>query len=249
MSKLAGKTAVITGGNSGIGLATAQSFKNEGANVVIFGRNQETLDEAVAQLGGDVLAVQGDVSALDDLDRLYSAVQAKFGGIDVLFVNAGVAFFAPIEASDEAFFDNLMNVNVKGAYFTVQKALPYLHDNGSIILTTSVANQIGMANASVYAATKAAVRSFARTMAAELSDRNIRVNAISPGPIETPLFNRMGLTPEQIQEFAAGVLGQVPLNRFGQSEEIAQAVTFLATSDASFVQGTELVADGGMSQL
>ncbi len=248
MSKLAGKVAVITGGNSGIGLATAKAFKAEGAEVVIFGRNQETLNSAASELG-DVFAVQGDVANLADLDRLYAQVKERHGRIDVLFVNAGVAFFAPLEASDEAFFDSLMDVNVKGAYFTVQKALDLIQDNASIILTTSVVNQVGMPNASVYAATKAAVRSLARSMASELSGRGIRVNAISPGPIETPLFGRLGMSEEQIQEFAQGVLSQVPLGRFGQAEEIAKAATFLATSDSSYVQGAELVADGGMTQL
>lgn len=249
MRKLEGKVAVITGGNSGIGLATAQEFVTEGGKVVIFGRNQQTLDESAQRLNGSSLAVQGDVSNLADLDRLFAETESSFGKIDILFVNAGVAQFAPVDAVSESFFDGLMNVNVKGAYFTVQKALPYLNDNASIILTTSVANQLGMVGGSVYSATKAAVRSLARSLSAELNSRGIRVNAVSPGPIETPIFGRMGMSEEEIKGFGQAMIEQVPMRRLGDAEEIAKAVTFLASADSSYMMGAELVVDGGMSQL
>ncbi len=248
-NKLQGKVAVITGGNSGIGLATAQLFAKEGANVVIFGRNAETLKGAEASLEGRGIAVQGDVSNLADLDRLYATVKERYGNIDVLYVNAGVAAFAPLEASDEAFFDRLFDINVKGAFFTVQKSLGLLNDNASIILTGSVAGQVGMPNTSVYGATKAALRSMARTFSAELVGRNIRVNNISPGPIVTPIFDRMGLPKEAIDDFSKNVVTQVPLGRFGQANEIAQAALFLASTDSSYIVGTDLVIDGGMTQV
>jgi NAD(P)-dependent dehydrogenase (short-subunit alcohol dehydrogenase family) len=249
MSKLNGKTAVITGGSSGIGLATAQTFIKEGAKVIITGRKQETIDEAIALLGENAFGVRGDVANLADLDTLFETVKEKFGGIDVLFVNAGVAFFAPLEASSEEFFDQIMNVNIKGAYFTVQKALPLLRNGSSIVLTTSVVNQIGMENASVYSATKAALRSLARTLSAELVGRGIRVNAVSPGPIETPIFSKTGMPQEALDEFGASVIQQVPMKRMGKAEEVANAVLFLASEDSSFILGSEIVVGGGMSQI
>ncbi|MCU0238082.1 MAG: SDR family oxidoreductase [Pyrinomonadaceae bacterium] len=249
MSKLNGKIAVITGGSSGIGLATAQTFIKEGAKVVITGRKQETIDEALALLGENAFGVRGDVANLADLDTLFATVKEKFGGIDVLFVNAGVAFFAPLEASSEEFFDQIMNINVKGAYFTVQKALPILHDGASVVLTTSVVNQIGMENASVYSATKAALRSLARTLSAELVGRGIRVNAVSPGPIETPIFSKTGMPQEALDEFGASVIQQVPMKRMGKADEVANAVLFLASADSSFILGSEIVVGGGMSQI
>jgi NAD(P)-dependent dehydrogenase (short-subunit alcohol dehydrogenase family) len=249
MSKLNGKIAVVTGGSSGIGLATAQTFIREGAKVVITGRKQETIDQALAILGENAVGVRGDVSNLADLDGLFATVKEKFGAIDVLFVNAGVAFFAPLEASSEEFYDQIMNVNVKGAYFTVQKALPLLREGASVILTTSVVNQLGMENASVYSATKAALRSLARTLSAELVGRGIRVNAVSPGPIETPIFSKTGMPQEALAEFGSYVVEQVPMKRMGKADEVANAVLFLASADSSFILGEEIVVGGGMSQI
>jgi len=246
---LEGKVAVITGGNSGIGLATAKEFKEQGARIVITGRDQQTLDEANREIGGDVLALRSDTSSLTEIDKLFAAVKEKFGRIDVLFVNAGVGKFAPVEAVTEDLFDSIMDINFKGAYFTIQKALPLLSDNASIILNTSIVAHIGLANSSVYAASKAALLTLARTLSAELVGRGIRVNAISPGPISTPIFNRMGLPPETLEETANNFKEQVPMKRFGLPEEIAKTALFLASSDSSFLLGTEIIADGGMSQL
>jgi NAD(P)-dependent dehydrogenase (short-subunit alcohol dehydrogenase family) len=246
MGKLEGKIAVVTGGSTGIGLATAKLFAAEGAKVVVTGRRQAELDAAIAAIGADALAVQGDVAKLDDLDRLYAAVKERFGRIDILFANAGVARLAPLEAVDEAHFDLLFDVNVKGLLFTVQKALPLLAPGGAIVLNSSVANTKGTAAFGVYSATKAAVRSFARTWTAELKDRGIRVNTISPGPIETPIFDTLGLPPEQAAEFGANISQSVPLGRFGRPEEIAAAVLFLASDAASYIAGVDLYADGGM---
>ena len=249
MKKLEGKIAVVTGGNSGIGLATAQRFHEEGAKVVISGRDQKTLDQAVKKIGGEVLAVRADVSKVADLEKLYKTVGEKFGKIDVLFANAGVAKFAPFAQTDEALFDEVFNINVRGVYFTIQKALPLLNDGASIIINSSVVNQTGTPNASVYAATKAAVRSFARTLTSELVERNIRVNVVSPGPIVTPLFGRTGLPQEAVDEFAKQIVAKVPMKRFGQPEEIASTVLFLATPEASYISGVDLNVDGGMGQV
>jgi NAD(P)-dependent dehydrogenase (short-subunit alcohol dehydrogenase family) len=249
MGKLEGKVAVITGGNSGIGLATAKEFKEQGARVVITGRDQQTLDEAKREIGGDVLAVRSDASSLTDIDKLFAAVKEEFGHIDVLFVNAGVGKFVPVEDVTEEMFDSIMDINFKGAYFTIQKALPFLNDNASIILNTSINAHIGMPNSSVYAASKAALITLARTLSAELVGRGIRVNAVSPGPIATPILNRLGLPPEALEETRNSLTDQIPMKRFGRPEEIAKTVLFLASTDSSFLLGTEIVADGGMSQL
>ena len=249
MGKLDGKVAVITGGNSGIGLATAKEFKEQGARIVITGRDQQSLDEAKRDIGGDVLAVRSDASSLTDIDKLFAAVNEKFGHIDVLFVNAGVGKFAPVEAVTEELFDLVMDVNFKGAYFTIQKALPLLNDNASIILNSSISAHIGMPNSSVYAASKAALLTLARTLSAELVGRGIRVNAISPGPIATPILNRLGLPAGALEETTKNLREQIPMKRFGRSEEIARTALFLASTDSSFLLGTEIVADGGMSQL
>jgi NAD(P)-dependent dehydrogenase (short-subunit alcohol dehydrogenase family) len=249
MNRFAGKVAVITGGNSGIGLATAQRFAQEGAKVAISGRSQKTLDEAVKLIGNGVLAVKADVSNLADLDRFYSTVAQKFGKIDILFANAGVAKFLPVPDVTEAHYDEQFDINSKGAYFTIQKALPYLNDGASIILNTSVVSHQGLPTGSVYAATKAAMRSLTRSFASALVERNIRVNAVAPGPIETPIFGRTGLSKEEMEGFASHVLNKVPMKRFGKSEEVASAVAFLASSDASYITGVELNVDGGMGQI
>ena len=249
MGKLEGKVAVITGGNSGIGLATAKEFKEQGAQVVITGRDQQTLDEAKREIGGDVLAVRSDASSLTDIDKLFAAVKEEFGHIDVLFINAGIGKFAPVEAVTEEEFDSIMDINFKGAYFTIQRALPFLNDNASIVLNTSIAAHIGMPNSSVYAASKAALITLARTLSAELVGRGIRVNAVSPGPVTTPILNRLGLPPEALEETRNSLTDQIPMKRFGRPEEIAKTVLFLASTDSSFLLGTEIIADGGMSQL
>jgi NAD(P)-dependent dehydrogenase (short-subunit alcohol dehydrogenase family) len=250
MKRLEGKVALVTGGNSGIGLATAQRLHDEGAKVAISGRNQKTLDEAVKTIGKDVLAVQGDVAKSADLDKLFAAVSQKFGKIDVLFANAGIYKFVPFASTSETLYDELFDINAKGVYFTTQKAIPFLNDGASIILNTSQANEIGMVNGSAYAATKAALRSFTRSFAAELVGRGIRVNAVSPGPIETPAgFERTGLSKEAIEEFAKSIVAQVPMKRIGQPAEVAAAVAFLASSDASYITGSEIGVDGGFGQI
>ena len=249
MHRFEGKVAVVTGGNSGIGLASAKRLHQEGARVVISGRDSRTLDAAVSAIGAGSLAVQSDVSKLEDIDRLYTFVASKLGKIDVLFANAGVAKFGPYAASPAALFDELFAINVRGVYFTLQKALPHLNDGASVILNTSVVASKGSENMGVYAATKAAVRSFARTAASELKDRSIRVNAVAPGPISTPIFGRTGLTEEQIAGFKAGISDRVPMRRMGRPEEIASAVAFLASDDASYITGVELNVDGGMANL
>ncbi len=249
MGRLEDKVAVVTGGNSGIGLATAKEFKEQGARVVITGRDQQTLDEAKRELGGDVLAVRSDASSLTEIDKLFAVVKEKFGRIDVLFINAGVGKFVPLESVTEEFSDSIMDINFKGAYFTIQKALPLLNDNASIVLNASINAYIGMPNSSVYAASKAALITLARTLSAELVDRGIRVNVVSPGPVTTPIFGKLGMAADALDETLKYIKAQVPMKRFGRPEEIAKTVLFLASDDSSFLLGTEIVADGGMSQL
>jgi NAD(P)-dependent dehydrogenase (short-subunit alcohol dehydrogenase family) len=249
MKRLEGKVAVVTGGNSGIGLATAKRLQEEGAKVAIAGRSRKTLDDAVRSIGNGVVAVQADVVKLTDLNKLYAEVSKKLGKIDVLFVNAGVAKFAPLAETSESLYDENFDINIKGAYFTIQKALPFLNDGASIILNTSVADNTGNAGMSAYSATKAALRSLARTAAAELVGRGIRVNTVAPGPIVTPIIERTGLPKEAIDQFSKEIVAKVPMKRFGQPEEVAGVVAFLASQDASYITGVEINVDGGQGQI
>ena len=249
MKPLEGKVAVITGGSSGIGLATAKIFQEAGAKVAITGRNQKALDDAVKTLGSGVLAIRSDVSRLADLEKLFAGISTQLGRIDVLFANAGIAKFAPVSDTSESVYDEIFDINVKGVFFTIQKAVPFLNDGASIILNTSVVNQSGLPNTSAYSASKAAVRSFARTVAAELAPRRIRVNVVSPGPIATPMIDKLGMSPDALEQFASTMLSKIPLQRFGQPEEVAQSALFLASSASSYVTGVELNVDGGMGQV
>ena len=243
MGKLQGKVAVITGSTEGIGLSTAQLFVQEGAYVFITGRRQKQLDEAVTAIGSNVTGVQGDVAKLADLDRLYETVAKVKGRIDIIFANAGLGEFAPLGSVSEEHFDKLFNINVKGALFTVQKGLPLLNDGGSIILTGSVASLKGTPAFGVYAASKAAIRSFVRTWTTDLKDRHIRSNVVSPGPIRTPLVSR------QSADVIARIVSTVPMGRMGEPDEVAKAALYLASDDSSFVTGIELFVDGGRAQV
>ena len=243
MSKLQGKVAVITGGTTGIGFATAKLFVKEGAYVFITGRRQKELDEAVKNLGSNVAGVQGDISKLNDLDRLYETIKAKDKKVDILFANAGVAEFAALGSITEEHFDKLFGINVKGTLFTVQKILPLMNDGGSIILTGSVASTKGTASFWVYGATKAAIRNFVRAWSVELKDRRIRSNVLSPGPTETPAIG------QQPAEAIARIVSTIPMGRIGEPDEIAKAALFLASDDSSFVTGIELFVDGGRAQI
>ena len=241
--KLEGKTAVITGGTEGIGLATAKLFVNEGAYVFITGRRREQLDAAVNTIGTNVFGVQGDVALVGDLDRLYKTIAKVRGRIDIVFANAGLGEFVSLGAVSEEHYNKIFNINVKGTLFTVQQALPLLNDGGSIILNGSVASLKGTAGFGVYAASKAAIRSFARTWATDLRDRRIRSNVVSPGPIDTPLANR------QSADVIARIVSTIPMGRMGEPEEVAKVALFLASDDSSFVTGIELFVDGGRAQV
>jgi len=250
MKKLEGKVAVITGGNSGIGLATAQRFVSDGAYVFITGRRQSELDEAVKQIGtNNASGVQGDVSNLADLDRLYAIVKEHKGHIDILFANAGVGELVPLGAITETHFDKTFGINVKGLLFTVQKALPLFQDGGSIILNASIAASKGIEGSSIYNASKAAIRSFARTWTVELKHRKIRINAISPGMIDTPGLNGLAQSQEQIEHFKTSFVSTVPLGRMGSPDEVAKVVSFLSSDDSSYITGIELFVDGGVAQI
>jgi len=249
MKRLEGKIALVTGGSSGIGLATARRFVDEGAHVVITGRRENELKEAATLIKKNVTTVVGDVSRLEDLDRLYAVVKEKHGHIDILFANAGAGTIAPLAVATEAHFDQTFDVNVKGMFFTVQKALPLLRDGGSIILNSSVSNVLGLPGFTAYAASKAAVRNFARGWALELKDRKIRVNCVSPGAIDTPaLATTTGLAAEQAEQAVAQFTALIPMGRRGMPEEIAAAVVFLASDESSYVTGIDLPVDGGMAQ-
>jgi len=248
-SRLEGRIALVTGGSSGIGLATAQRFAKEGAYVYITGRRQPELDEAVKTIGPRVKAVRADASILADLDKLFAQIKQEQGRLDILFANAGGGSFAPIGSITEQQYDQTFNTNVKGLLFTVQKGLPLIPDGGSIILNASIVSVKGTAALSVYSATKAAVRSFARSWTTDLKDRKIRVNAISPGPIETPGLAGLAQTEEQRQGLYTQLASTVPLGRLGQPDEIAKAAVFLASDDASYVAGIELFVDGGAVQV
>ena len=247
MSRLENKVSVITGGTTGIGLATAKRFVEEGAKVIVTGRNPETLEAAGRELNGGAEVIASDASSGDDIKALFDRVANTYGKIDVLFLNAGIAKFYPWEQHSEEEFDRLFAINVKGPWLAIKSAIPILRDGASIIATTSVANKLGMPGASAYSATKAALRQMVRTAAAELSPRGIRVNAVSPGPIETPIFDKTGMPAEEMQQMAEGIRGQVALGRFGRAEEIANTVVFLASDESSYVQGQEFVVDGGMT--
>ncbi len=249
--KLKDRVAVITGGNSGIGLATAREFKENGAKVVIFGRSRKTLDEAATSVGAGVIAVEGDVRNLGDLDRLFAETAKKFGKIDVLVANAGIAKFAPVEQMPEALFDELSDTMFKGVFFTVQKALPHLSDGASVILVSSAdADKQGRVGTSVYTAAKAAVRTLARSMSVELLGRRIRVNVLSPGITDTPIISREGGIPGTTpEELAAIITRGIPMKRRGRPEEMAKGMLFLASDDSSYCLGMELMCDGGLTQL
>lgn len=249
MSRLDGKIALITGGTSGIGFATAQLFVQEGAKVAITGQNQERLEQASKALGAEVLAIRAEARSRPDLDKVFAQIEGRWGKLDILFVNAGIAQFSPLLDVDETFINKTMDINFKGALFTVQKAVPLMPENSSIVFNTSINNQMGMPNSGIYAASKAALRSLARVLAAELLERGIRVNAVSPGPIKTSIISKTGISQEQLEQITTKLQQSVPLKRFGQPEEIAKAVLFLASDEASFVLGEELVVDGGWTEL
>jgi NAD(P)-dependent dehydrogenase (short-subunit alcohol dehydrogenase family) len=247
--KLAGKVALVTGGNSGIGLAAALAFAKEGARVVITGRDQATLDKAAAQLGEKVIAVRSDAGSVADGIKLATLLQQEGVMLDAVFINAGVAKLAPFEAVGEEMWDVTFNSNLKGPYFLIKALLPRLNQGAAIVLNGSINAHIGMPNTSVYAASKAALISLAKTLSSELLSKGVRVNVVSPGPVTTSLLSRLGLPAEKLSAVASGLQAQVPLKRFGTPEEIARAVLYLASAESAFIVGTELVIDGGMSQL
>lgn len=249
MDKLTGKVALVTGGNGGIGLATAKRFVEEGAYVFITGRRKPELDAAVKEIARNVTGVQGDVSNLGDLDRLFAQINREKGKLDIVFANAGVATYAPFGKITEEHYDSIFDINVKGLLFTVQKALPLLPDGASIILNASIVASKGLSANSVYSATKAAVRSFARTWTTDLKDRRIRVNAVSPGPIDTPGLNDLMASTGAGEQRLKLISNNVPLGRLGTPDEIAKAVVFLASDDSSYITGTELFVDGGFAQV
>ncbi len=249
MNKLKNKVAVITGANSGIGLATAKLFLKEGAKVVISGRRQEALDEATEHLEGDFITVLADVSKPEDNVRLIKEATYTFGSIDILFLNAGVAPIAPITDVNEHHYNDVFNINVKGPILTAKEALPHLNDGGTILFTGSIVTQKAFDGFGVYSASKGALRAFSKVLTSEVKSRGIRVNTIAPGPIDTPIFGKMGLPEDVLEETGKSFAAMVPLGRFGASEEIARTALFLASEDASYINGVELEVDGGLSQV
>lgn len=247
--KLAGKVALVTGGSTGIGLAIAQEFVAQGAHVFITGRREAELAKAKESIGRNVTAVQGDVAKLEDLDKLYDVVAREKGHLDIVIANAGVGELVPTAEATPAHFDKIFDVNVRGVFFTVQKALKLLKNGGSIVVVSSNAQYLGIPGFAAYSATKAAVRSLVRSWAAEFKDRGIRANTLSPGPIDTPIFETVAKTPEEVEAIKKGFSSQVPLGRIGRPEEMAKAALFLASDDSSYSTGIDLVADGGMSQI
>ena len=249
MKKLNNKVAVITGGNSGIGLATASLFAREGARVAITGRDERTLKEAAEKIGNGTLAIKADVLHLTTLNKAYLQIESEIGKIDVLIVNAGIFKGAPLADFTEELFDEISDINFKGTFFTVQKALPYLNDGASIVITGSAASEAGLENASAYSASKAAVRALARNFSADLLGKRIRVNVLSPGHVETPIHEKLGLSKDQVKELRADLASRVPVKRGGSAEEMANGYLFLASDDSSFMLGAEIVIDGGWKQL
>jgi NAD(P)-dependent dehydrogenase (short-subunit alcohol dehydrogenase family) len=249
MARLAGKKALITGGTTGIGFATAKRFLEEGAQVVISGQNQERLQEALSKLGNNAIGILADLSLASNVQTMIDQVKRDFGSLDILVANAGIVKPAPVNAVDESHINEQFDINFKGVFFTVQKALPILNNPASIVLNTSCLDEMGMPGMSIYAASKAAVRSLARSFSAELVGQGIRVNAVSPGPIETPIYSKLGMPAEAVQTMAAGLMEKIPMGRFGQADEVAKAILFLASDDSSFMLGEEIVVDGGWSKV
>lgn len=247
--KLKGKIALITGGSSGIGKATAQLLINEGVQVIITGRNKNTLDNTVSELGGNTIGIVSNAGKIEDLMLLKSEVGKYVNQLDIVFVNAGFGKYAPLEFIDEIHFDEMFNTIVKGTLFTVQQVVPLMSNNSAIILNTDIVTDIGMQNSSVYSAAKAAVQSFTKTFASELINKGIRVNAVSPGPIQTNYFDRSNLSQEQVESFTTSFAPQIPIQRFGLPSEVAEAVLFLASDSSSFIVGTEINVDGGFPKI
>jgi NAD(P)-dependent dehydrogenase (short-subunit alcohol dehydrogenase family) len=249
MARLARKKALITGGTTGIGFATAKRFLEEGAQVAISGQNQERLQEALSKLGNNAIGVLADLSLANNVQTMIDQVKRDFGSLDILVANAGITKPAPVNAVDESHINEQFDINFKGVFFTVQKALPILNNPASIVLNTSCLDEMGMPGMSIYSASKAAVRSLARSFSAELVGQGIRVNAVSPGPIETPIYSKLGMPTEAVQAMAEGLIGKIPMGRFGQADEVAKAVLFLASDDSSFMLGEEIAVDGGWSKV
>ena len=249
MGKLDGKVAVVNGGNSGIGLATVKSYLREGAKVAITGRRQEALDEIANELSGEFITIKADAGDVGDQKRLIETVVDAYGKIDILFLNAGIAPFAPVAQTSEEVFDSVINTNLKGPYFTVQEAIPHLNQGSVVVFNTSIVDQKGFPNTAAYSISKAGLRGFVRVLASELAPLGVRSVAVAPGPIETPIYGKIGLSETEVQELGAGFAQSVPLGRFGSSEEVAETVTFLSSPDASYINGVEVEVDGGLSQV